>query len=156
MTDPLAHLYAETGADDPDVDVELPVETVTLDELVNTEPDAETISDHDLEELVILVKALLAAGKMDDIEAVDLGLGVIADDELVLNDVGVAVFRRLVADHAIDVAIRQRGAAARFIVASLPGFYVVWALFATFHGYGITLAGESPWLFSPMPDDDRG
>ena len=100
--DPLAHLYAETGAGDLDDDVELPARETSLDELTaerGAEP--EELSDHDLDELVLLVGARLDAGKgLPDQDAAELGLGELVDDadgetELRLNEVGRAVLRRL-------------------------------------------------------------
>lgn len=105
-TDPLAHLY-EDFADDVDEDLDLPVVEVSLDGL-NAEVDPERdeqISERDVDELAILVKARLDADHgLPDREAAELGLGDLSradlDDpdslELVLNATGRAVLARLV------------------------------------------------------------
>lgn len=67
-------------------------------------PDEE-IDEHDVAELALLVRAKLEAGTMDDVEAVDLGLGVIADDALVLNTAGRAVVKRILEDVAHEGAV---------------------------------------------------
>lgn len=119
MTDPLAHLYAETGAGDPDEELELPVVETSLEKLT-AERGAhdEELSDRDLEELVLLVKTRLNMGGLSDLEAAELGLGTIIETppayyegpggtknrvpiperDLVLNATGRAVFLRLVED----------------------------------------------------------
>lgn len=105
MTDPLAHLYAETGGGDPDEELDLPVVETSLEKLTAERgAHAEELSERDLEELVLLVRARLESGGLPDDEAAELGLGEIReaagadlDRELVLNETGRAVFLRLVA-----------------------------------------------------------
>lgn len=73
MTDPLAHLYAETGAgpvDDDELE-ELPTVTVTEEELHRDfSAEAEELTDHDAEELALLLEA-----DTSDENVVALGLG---------------------------------------------------------------------------------
>lgn len=120
MTDPLAHLYAEGLETDRDEvarsamdhlahlyadedDLELPVVETSLEELVAIAPEPEELTDSDLDELALLVKGHLERGGLPDEEAAALGLGEIhvvrrdyeVDRELVLNDVGRAVLKRL-------------------------------------------------------------
>lgn len=103
MTDPLAHLYAETGHGLPD-DEGPPIVETTLDALVADPGETEEVlSESDLDELALLVKGKLEAGGLPDEEAVELGLGTIEelagadfDRELVLNSTGRAIVRRLI------------------------------------------------------------
>jgi hypothetical protein len=119
VTDPLAHLYAETGGGDVDEELELPVVETSLEKLTAERgADVEELSDHDLDELALLVGAKLEAdGGLPDEEAAELGLGTIVehepalyrgpggtinrapipDRELVLNSTGRAVLRRIIA-----------------------------------------------------------
>lgn len=95
MTDPLAHLYADFAEDDED----LPVVPTSLEELVAMAPEPEELTDDDLDELALLVKARVEGPGLSDEEAAALGLGEIVDIdgdlELVVNDVGRAVLKRL-------------------------------------------------------------
>lgn len=118
MTDPLAHLYAETGAGDLDDVLDLDAVETSLDELNSeTGAHAEELSESDLAELAVLVGARLEdEGGLPDEEAAELGLGEIRevpgadfDHELVLNDVGRAVLKRIV---------EQRHPGIRFGVSS--------------------------------------
>lgn len=85
-TDPLAALYAETGAGD---DEDLPTRETTLDELTAETGAPDEISDADVDELALLVLARIDAGTMSDDEAVALGLCTLdADGAIVPNDVG--------------------------------------------------------------------
>lgn len=111
MTDPLAHLYGDFAGDE-DLE-EPPVVAVSLDGL-NSEVDpehVEQISDHDLDELALLVRSKILGTGLTDHESVELGLGEIVtvegtldQDELALNDVGRAVFQRIADWRAAAVA----------------------------------------------------
>lgn len=103
-TDPLAHLYAE-GLETDSNEIFASAVEVTLDGL-NAEVDPEVeeqISDHDLAELVLLVKTRLEDyGGLPDEEAAELGLGTIEevagadfDHELVLNSTGRRVLKAI-------------------------------------------------------------
>ena len=72
MTDPLAHLYAETGAGpDPEELEDLPTVTVTEEDLHRDFSDEdEELTDHDAEELALLLEA-----DTSDANVVALGLG---------------------------------------------------------------------------------
>ncbi len=97
MTDPLAHLYAETGLG-PDTDEDLGLERETsLEELTaETGEHVEEFSDGDVVELVVLLKARIEDGLgADDVFAFELGLGDLVDGDLVLNPLGRAVMERL-------------------------------------------------------------
>lgn len=104
MTDPLAHLYAEDGLGD-DEPLDLPMVETTLEELASdVVTDPEQLSESDVAELALLVRARIDAATMDDAEAVALGLGDFDDDgELVFNAAGQAVFRLLVAQQAVEI-----------------------------------------------------
>lgn len=97
MTDPLAHLYAETGLG-PDEDEDLGLERSTsLEELTAESGDFdETLSESDLLELVRLVRARLDGPGLPDEDAAELGLGDLVDGELVLNRTGRAVVGRMI------------------------------------------------------------
>lgn len=98
--DPLAHLYAETGTGPVDRDVEIPTRETSLEELTDETGGPEEISDEDVEELALLIRSKLVAAResiagVTDAEAAALGLGTLDDDELVLNDVGRRVIRKI-------------------------------------------------------------
>lgn len=104
VTDPLAHLYAETGLGPVDDKLELPTRTTSLEELTaETGADDETLSESDLEELLLLVKARLDGPGLPDEEAVELGLGEIVFGELVLNAAGKAIVSRLIDERYLNV-----------------------------------------------------
>lgn len=111
MTDPLAHLYAETGLDiaDPD-EVIVPGEKTSIDELHLIDAPEEELDDHDVDVLAGLVKARLDAGALTDGEAVDLGLGHVDDEgELVLSATGRRVVKFLIQERAIDLGFGGLG-----------------------------------------------
>lgn len=89
--DPLAHLYADFADDD----LELPTRETSLAELLAVAPEPEELTDDDLDELALLVKARIEGPGLPDEEAAALGLGELRDGELLVNDVGRAVLKRL-------------------------------------------------------------
>lgn len=108
--DPLAHLYyiGDEPADEDELeDLEhfhkLASSETSLDALTAAvETGPEVLSDHDLDELALLVEFRLDGGGLPDADAAELGLGSLEeavgadlDRELVLNDVGRAVLRRV-------------------------------------------------------------
>lgn len=114
MTDPLAHLYAETGGGDVDEELELPVVETSLEKL-NAElgADVEELSEHDVNELALLVGSKLENGGLPDEEAAELGLGTIVELEdgeleLDLNSTGRAVLRRLLEQRHPDLRLEGR------------------------------------------------
>lgn len=99
MTDPLAHLYAETGIDD---DVELPVRTTSFDELHAVRGEVEELTDSDLAELAILLRGKIdpVLGTVPSIELVELGLAEVIEDangeeDVELNPLGRRVMAQL-------------------------------------------------------------
>lgn len=104
QSDPLAHLYAETG-DGPlgDEAVEIPTRPTSLAELAGFDAagDDEDLSDHDANELVVMLEGMPVERVTDGL-VVELGLGTLRrwqeDDgpELVLNRAGIKVFRLLI------------------------------------------------------------
>lgn len=97
MNDPLAHLYAETGAGVPDEELELPTRSTSIDALNAVDAEAEEISDADVEELALLVFPRVNDGTFTNEDAVELGLGSLIDgDDLALNRVGIRVFRSII------------------------------------------------------------
>lgn len=114
MTDPLAHLYAETGGGDLEDDLELPVVETSLEKLTAERGELEEeLSEHDLAELALLVGSKLEAGGLPDEEAAELGLGTmveLADGELELdlNSTGRAVLRRLLEQRHPDLRLEGR------------------------------------------------
>lgn len=95
----LAHLYGDVLAED-DEELELlklaASKTTSFDELNAETGELEEISDHDAEELALLVGSRVWAPEgFPDEEAAELGLGDLDDGELVLNPVGRKVLRLL-------------------------------------------------------------
>ncbi len=108
----LAHLYGDVDADELDAFAELAEvagrETTAAD-LVAVDERAvdDELSDHDLDELVLLVKARLDhPDGLPDREALELGLGDLVDDELVFNRTGRKVLARLLADEHPGLSVR--------------------------------------------------
>lgn len=105
----LAHLYAETGTEDDDEELALlkaaAASSLSLEELTAAEDLAEEeLSDHDLEELALLVGSRVwGPDGLPDEDAAELGLGDLEPDgELVLNTVGRKVLRILVEKFSRD------------------------------------------------------
>jgi hypothetical protein len=107
MSDPLAHLYADLGMDDPP-----PPVATSLEALTEETGGEETLSDHDLDELTLIVATRIVAGKWSwtSRQVEELGLGKIVLDgglplmgggygpdslRFVPNAAGVEVVRRL-------------------------------------------------------------
>lgn len=94
--DEIAHLYA---TDDDDLDVEVPTKPVTLDELnADRGDEVEVLDSHDVDELVLLVKA-----NPTDENMIGLGLALPDPDvegEIVLLPAGREVLARIIrAEH---------------------------------------------------------
>lgn len=88
----LAHLYGDI---DDDLDDVRPNRTTTLNELLTEGPEDEDVSDDDVAELALLVKARQDAGTSSDEFLAELGLGEFDGDVFDLNRVGLRVTRRL-------------------------------------------------------------
>lgn len=91
--DEIAHLYATD--DDPSEAVELPTKTITVEELnADRGAELEELAAHDLEQLVLLVKA-------DTSDAAMVSLGLADPDpsdpgEIILNPNGRKVLARII------------------------------------------------------------
>lgn len=101
-SDPLAHLYAETGLG-PDEDLGLEHSTSLAELHAETGTFDEDLSEADLSELYRLVVARLGDHGLPDEEAAELGLGDLVDGELVLNRTGRAVVSRLLDERFPEV-----------------------------------------------------
>lgn len=91
MTDPLAHLYGDALEDELEDAVPVPTVRTSLEELLEVEPEPDVVDDHDVDVLAGMVEL-----NPSDANAVELGLGAYVDGELVFNDLGRRVFRRIV------------------------------------------------------------
>lgn len=105
-TDPLAHLYAEDGSGGDDLEDVVPNRKTDLESLIEGDgPEVEEISDEDVAELALLVKARQDAGTSSDEFLHDLGLGDFVDldgtPDLHLNAVGLAVVRHLAEEEGL-------------------------------------------------------
>ena len=91
MTDPLAHLYGDALEDELEAAPPVPTVRTSLEELLEAGPEPDVVDDHDVDVLAGMVEL-----NPSDANAVELGLGEWIDGELVFNDLGRRVFRRIV------------------------------------------------------------